>query len=171
MVEVKSTKGIERNMHDEITNLVRKAYTEGREDGMREHKTITDCSWEKGAKDAWDCIINLLNSLGKDEDIKSDDRAVMRAVAHTLETTDAVGHTKSFVSMRNLMTESEEDEDKPIEVGDVVLDKSGNECVVTNTDTHIHVIYPSNGKTMKWDKRAEFKQTGKRVLGMGKVEV
>ena len=168
MVEVKSTKGIERNMHEEIDNLVRKAYTEGRQDGMREHKAVNDCSWAKGVEDAWECIINLLNSLGKDEDIKPDERAVMRAVAHTLEHTDAVGHTRSYVGVKNLKSD---DEDKPIEVGDVVLDKSGNECVVTNTDTHIHVIYPQNGKTMKWDKRAKFEQTGKRVLGMGKVEV
>lgn len=168
MVEVKSTKGIERNMHEEIDNLVRKAYTEGRQDGMKEHKAVNDCSWAKGVEDAWDCIINLLNTLGKDKDIKSDERAVMRAVAHTLEHTDAVDHTRSYVGVKNLKSD---DEDKPIEVGDVVLDKSGNECVVTNTDTHIHVIYPSNGKTMKWDKRAEFKQTGKRVLGVGKVEV
>ena len=169
MVEVKSTKGIEQNMCDEIKNLVRKAYTEGRQDGMKEHKAISNCSWAKGVEDAWECIVNLLNTLGKDDDIKSDERAVMRAVAHTLEHTDAVDHTRSYVGIKNLKIDVKED--KPIEVGDVVLDKSGNECVVTNTDTHIHVIYPSNGKTMKWDKRAKFEQTGKRVLGMGKVEV
>lgn len=168
MVEVKSTKGIERNMHEEIDNLVRKAYTEGRQDGMKEHKAVNDCSWAKGVEDAWDCIINLLNTLGKDKDIKSDERAVMRAVAHTLEHTDAVDHTRSYVGVKNLKSD---DEDKPIEVGDVVLDKSGNECVVTNTDTHIHVIYPSNGKTMKWDKRAEFKPIGKRVVGVGRIRI
>lgn len=169
MIEVKSTKGIEQNMCDEIKNLVRKAYTEGRQDGRKEHRAIVDCSWAIGVEDAWECIVNLLNTLGKDDDIKSDERAVMRAVAHTLEHTDAVDHTRSYVGIKNLKLDVKED--KPIEVGDVVLDKSGNECVVTNTDTHIHVIYPSNGKTMKWDKRAEFKQTGKRVLGMGKVEI
>lgn len=169
MVEVKSTKGIERNMHEEIDNLVRKAYTEGRQDGMKEHKAVNECSWAKGVEDAWGCIIDMLKMLGKDGDIASDDRTVMRAVAHTLEHTDAVDHTRSYVGIKNLKVDVKED--KPIEVGDVVLDKSGNECVVTNADTHIHVIYPRNGKTMKWDKRAKFEQTGKRVLGMGKVEI
>ena len=169
MVEVKSTKGIEQNMCSEIKNLVRKAYTEGRQDGMKEHKAVSDCSWAKGVEDAWECIIDMLKMLGKDGDIASDDRTVMRAVARTLENTDAIDHTRSYVGIKNLKIDVKED--KPIEVGDVVLDKSGNECVVTNADTHIHVIYPQNGKTKKWDKRAEFKQTGKRVLGVGKVEV
>lgn len=170
MTEVKSTKGIEKNMHSEIESLVRKAYNEGKEDGKKISASIGNCSWKKGVTDAWECIIQLLNTLGKDEDIKADERAVMRTIAHSFEHTDVVDHTRSYVEMRNLDADTEE-ENKPIEVGDVVLDRSGHRCVVTNTDTHIHVIYPQNGKTMKWDKRAKFTQTGKRVLGLGKAEI
>ena len=169
MVEVKSTKGIEQNMCSEIKNLVRKAYTEGRQDGMKEHKAVSDCSWAKGVEDAWECIIDMLKMLGKDGDIASDDRTVMRAIARTLENTNAIDRTRSYVGIKNLKPYVEED--KPIEVGDVVLDPSGNECVITNDDTHYHVIYTSNGKTHKWNKDTKFKPIGKRVVGVGRIRL
>lgn len=169
MIEVKSTKGIEKNMHSEIENLVHKAYEEGKADGLKEARTTDSCSWEKGVTDAWGCVIHTLNTLGKDEDIKADERAVMRAVAHTLETSDAIGFTRSYVEMKNLTADEEADE--PIEVGDVVLDPSGNECVITNDDTHYHVIYTSNGKTHKWDKDTKFEPIGKRVEGVGRIRL
>lgn len=169
MIEVKSTKGIEKNMHSEIENLVHKAYEEGKADGLKEAKATDSCSWEKGVTDAWGCVIHTLNMLGKDEGIKADERAVMRAIAHTLETSDAIGFTRSYVEMKNL---TEDDEaDKSIEVGDVVLDPSGNECVITNDDTHYHVIYTSNGKTYKWNKDTKFKPIGKRVVGVGRIRI
>lgn len=167
MIEVKSTKGIEKNMHSEIENLVRKAYNEGKEDGLKEAKAMDSCSWEKGVEDAWGCVTHMLNTLGKDDDIKADERAVMRAVAHTLETSDPLGFTRSYVEVRNL----DADDEDGLEVGDVVLDPADNECVITNMETHIHVIYPKNGKTKKWDKDTKFKPTGKHIIGVGKVEL
>lgn len=50
-----------------------------------------------------------------------------------------------------------------IEVGDIVEDCTGNRCTVTNTDTHIHVVY-ENGKTHKWDKDAVFLKVGKAKM-------
>jgi len=41
--------------------------------------------------------------LGNDEDIKPEKRAVMRALAHTFSSEDAVEHTKSFVEVRDMM--------------------------------------------------------------------
>lgn len=164
MTEVKSTKGIEKNMHAEIENLVRKAYNEGLVDGKNSGNALGSCSWEKGVTDAWECIINILDTMGRDGDIKRDERAVIRAVSHTLETSDPIDFTKSYVEVRNA------EEDEEIEVGDLVLDPSGNECIITNIGTHIHVIYTENLKTHKWELGTEFKPTGLRVVGFGKVE-
>lgn len=103
MVEIKSTKGIEKNMHEEIENLVRKAYNEGFEDGTKAVNTLDSCSWEQGVKDGWATIIHTLKMLGNDEDIKPEERAVMRALVHTFSAEDAVEHTKSFVEVRDMM--------------------------------------------------------------------
>jgi len=46
-----------------------------------------------------------------------------------------------------------------IKVGDYVRDCSGTLCVVTNIQSHIHVIYP-NGKTHKWKKNSKFTKVG-----------
>lgn len=127
---------------------------------------INKCSWEKGVTDAWETIVNVLNVLGKDKDISKDERAVIRAVAHTLEHTDAVEHTRNYVEVRNLNAEEDD-----VEVGDMVLDPNGNECVITNMESLIHVIYPNNGKTRRWGKDTKFKPTGKRIIGVGKVEL
>ena len=177
MTEVKSTKGIEKNMHEEIDNLVRKAYDEGFRHGMNSVDALKGCSWEKGVTDAWECVCNTLNMMGKDKSIKADDRAVMRAMAHTFETSDPIGFTKSYVDVRNI-EEDEEDvdyefnysEEDELEVGDLVTDPSGNECIITNIDTHIHVIYTDNLKTHKWKLDTEFKPTGLKVVGFGRIE-
>ena len=132
---------------------------------------INKCSWEKGVTDAWETIVNMLNVLGKDKDISKDERAVMRAVAHTLEHTDAVEHTRNYVEVRNLGINEAEEEDEELEVGDVVIDPRGKECVITNTENHIHVIYTKDGKTCIWGNKDGFKSTGKRIIGVGKVEL
>lgn len=169
MTEVKSTKGIEKNMHEEIDNLVRKAYNEGFVDGKNAVDALKGCSWEKGVTDAWECMCNTLNMMGKDKAIKADERAVMRAMAHTFETSDPIGFTKSYVDVRNI-EEGEEDEEDELEVGDLVIDPSGNECIVTNIDTHIHVIYTDTLKTHKWKLDTEFKPTGLKVVGFGRID-
>lgn len=132
---------------------------------------INKCSWEKGVTDAWETIVNMLNVLGKDEDISRDERAVMRAIANALEHTDAVEHTRSRVKVRNLGVNEAEAEDEELEVGDVVIDPRGKECVITNMETHIHVICTKDGKTERWGKDTKFKHTGKHVIGVGKVEL
>lgn len=129
---------------------------------------LTDiCSWEKGVNDAWDCVVDILMKMGNEDDIKDSDRMIFRAIAHTLEDIDHVDFTRSFVEIRNLDADDEEEDE--LEVGDLVIDPSGNECIITNIGTHIHVIYTDNLKTHKWKLDTEFKPTGLRVIGMGKV--
>lgn len=48
-----------------------------------------------------------------------------------------------------------------IEIGDIVCDENGLWGVVTNTDTHYHILY-SNGKTWKAPKSYPFKKTGRK---------
>lgn len=58
---------------------------------------------------------------------------------------------------------SEDIEDEPIfKAGDVVEDTNGLEAVVTNFDTHVHLLY-DNGKTWKVPKNLEhtLKKTGR----------
>lgn len=169
MIEVKSTKGIEKNMHSEIENLVHKAYEEGKADGLKEAKATDSCSWEKGVTDAWECVTHTFNLLSTECDFTIEERKVMKAVAHILEDSRPIEQTRVYVETRNHADDEEADE--PIEVGDVVLDPSGNECVITNDDTHYHVIYTSNGKTYKWNKDTKFKPIGKRVVGVGRIRL
>ena len=51
-------------------------------------------------------------------------------------------------------------EDDIIKVGDEVIDPNGIRAIVTNTDTHHHLFYPSNGKTWKAPKSIHLKKTG-----------
>lgn len=170
MAEVKSTKGIEKNMHEEIDNLVRKAYNEGFVDGKNTVHSMGNCSWEKGVQDAWDCVINTIELMSRDCDMKKEDRIVFRALTKALESDDPIDFTRSFVEIRNLEADDEEDEEDELEVGDLVTDPSGNECIVTNIDTHIHVIYTDSLKTHKWKLDTEFKPTGLKVVGFGRID-
>lgn len=164
MIEVKSTKGIEKNMHSEIENLVHKAYEEGKADGLKEAKATDSCSWEKGVTDAWGCVIHTLNMLGKDEDIKADERAVMRAIAHTLETSDAIGFTRSYVEMKNLTADDEAD--KSIEVGDVVIDADGKERVVIHISKSefVYAINIKDGSDLLVEIPYSLKKTGGKAV-------
>ena len=49
--------------------------------------------------------------------------------------------------------------EQKIKVGDYVKDCSDHLCIVTNIDSHIHVLY-KNGKTHKWSRNTKFKKTG-----------
>ena len=178
MTEVKSTKGIEKNMHEEISNIVRKAYLEGYAKGCEECKdTVNNCSWEKGVMDAWEAIIDITMGIADsivsiDGEPFDSDKKCLTALAKVLASKDSVHDTRWYVEERNRGL-YEEDEVYIPEVGDIVLDPSGNNCVVTNTDTHIHVLYMDNGKTHKWSKDTEFtKATDEiKVIGIGRLEV
>lgn len=166
MKEVQSTKGIERNMHSEIENLVRKAYNEGFDDGKKAVTTMDSCSWEKGVTDAWDCVTHTLGLMSKDGDFTELEKRVLKAVALILAESRPVEQTRCYVKTKNGETDKDE-----LEVGDVVYDPMNNECIITNIGTHIHVLYPKNGKTHKWKLETEFEPTGRHVIGVGKIEL
>ena len=73
--------------------------------------------------------------------------------------------SKTYQEVKKRIEECEGEEEKHTElkVGDCVYDKSGNKCVVTNVDTHIHVIY-GNGKTHKWKKSDYFQKFGSKAV-------
>lgn len=164
--KVKSTEGIEKNMHEEIGNLVHKAYHEGFEDGAKAADTLGNCSWEQGVKDAWGCVTSLIRCFADDDETSEENGAAAYAIAGALEETDPLEYTRAYNEAR--ADEPMEDE---IKVGDLVIDPNGKECVITNMETHIHVIYPESGKTHKWSRDTKFKPTGEHIVGVGKVEL
>lgn len=83
--------------------LVRTAYKVGREHGHADGCLHEEAAYKRGVKDGWATIINKLKMLGSDENIKPEERATMRALAHTFSTEDAVEHTKSFAEVRDMI--------------------------------------------------------------------
>lgn len=124
--KVKSTRGIEKNMHDEIEKLVYKAYNEGYTDGNI--KGINDCFTAY--------------------------REMFRRSSEVLETETANTEFlfdvyKDPVQLVNSYLKDKEDKEDSVykpRVGDVVIDPFGNECMVTNTDTCIHSVRLENGQ-------------------------
>lgn len=172
--EVKSTKGIEKNMHNEIDNLVRKAYNEGyvkgREAGAKSVKMDEDKLAEirgEGVLELW----NTLNAMVDEKFLKKSEVLPEAYVVDTRKFTDWMLDTLKSCPFE-LFEADEKCEEKSIEVGDIVLDPSGRKCTVTNTDTHIHVVY-EDGKTHKWKKDAKFEQTGERakIIGYGELGI
>lgn len=97
---------MEKSLDQMVTEseaLVRTAYKVGREHGHADGCLHEEAAYKRGVKDGWATIINTLKMLGNDKDIKPEERAVMRALAHTFSTEDAVEHTKSFVEVRDMM--------------------------------------------------------------------
>lgn len=71
-----------------------------------------------------------------------------------------VGYVEGFNEGYNKATEDAEPEDDTIKVGDEVIDPNGLRAIVTNTDTHYHLLYPDNGKTWKAPKSTWLKKIG-----------
>lgn len=97
---------MEKSLDQMVTEseaLVRTAYKVGREHGHADGCLHEEAAYKRGVKDGWATIINTLKILGNDEDIKPEERAVMRALVHTFSSEDAVEHTKSFVEVRDMV--------------------------------------------------------------------
>lgn len=69
------------------------------------------------------------------------------------------GYEDGFKDGQNAPTEEDH---KEVKVGDEVIDPNGIKAVVTNMDTHIHLVYRHNGKTWKAPKSIPLRKTGKR---------
>lgn len=172
-VDLKSTQGLKKNMKNEIDNLERKAYREGFADGQED----TVASEEYKASLRGEGVLAIWNRLNELVDEKygaysSDDGEL---IAYEIDTEDFTNWMMELLGdcpFEVLGLECEDCHDYEPKVGDIVLDKAGHKCTVTNTDAHIHVIYP-NGKTKKWDKTDEFTPTGERaqtVIGCGEIK-
>ena len=161
--ELKATAGIERNMTEEIKNLRRKAYAAGHKDGYIEGRNASldteTCSWEKGVKDSIEFLALTAYELSEDSEVQDNIREAFDAIGAIFEELDLLKMVRDFNKARAL-DEALGGEQYVPEVGDIVLDASDNRCTVTNTDTHIHVVY-ENGKTHKWRKCDKFKKVGK----------
>lgn len=165
----KSTKGIEKNMHAEIENLVRKAYNEGKAEGARLSEDRKAELRGEGVIELYGCLVQLIGNIIHDvypiDDGKGPTELQRAEMLHKVLDLfddkcpfDLINQADAEEALR----EKQEKRDA-IEVGDIVEDCTGNRCTVTNTDTHIHVVY-ENGKTHKWDKDAVFLKVGKAKM-------
>lgn len=178
MLDMKETRGLKSNMHSEIENLERKAYNKGYADGKadakRDAKTLTEaeesCSWQKGVMDAWEYLADTFENFYEECSLFA-----MNAMRDLFVDLDPVSYVKAFVEERSkeqLEREEQEEKYEP-QTGDMVTDPSGHECIVLNTDTHIHVVYTNSGKTHKWKKETRFTKVGEcnipKIIGVGKI--
>lgn len=173
-----------KHISETLHNIADEAYNEGFEKGSA---NTQNCSWEKGVREAWECVIKTLEMLGTEHDIPRDERSVMRAMAQTFEHTDAVEHTRSYVEARNTLghmrlngqplkvtfakmndcEHKEQAEDiklEPITSGDVVLDSRGRERCVTCVDGNtVYALDTEVGKNLYVYAMSELTKTGKKV--------
>lgn len=101
--------------------------------------------YEKGLEDAWQAAKDLLVT-----DVC--DKEYLFGTGSVLLTMDRYSPLEVSAKLS---------EDKNIKVGDEVVDPNGLTAVVTNTDTHYHLLYPHNGKTWKCSKDTKLTKTGR----------
>ena len=167
MTLTEKTQGVKRGINDQLNALERKAYQAGYEDGQKEvraeAKELTEDRKAElrgeGVCMLADSILSIYEIECRKAKLYTHDYRAIAAYEVFRELQDLC--PIEFIDKVDEIWEKEqakaEEKSKPYEpkVGDTVLDKSGNECKVMNTDTHVHVLYP-NGKTHKWDKSDRF---------------
>lgn len=84
----------------------------------------------------------------------------MRDQKHKANSLYDSGYRAGYSDAIRDMQSAEQMPDDTIKVGDEVIDPNGLRAIVTNTDTHYHLLYPSNGKTWKSPKSTWLKKTG-----------
>lgn len=151
------TNKVRKGINDQIDALERKAYQAGLEEGRRERsESVTD---EK-SRDRHDYMVEGANALKQAltdlymfvAEKEPEPHLVITAVM-LLEDVENIFDMADRAYETPEAPKSEKAY-KP-EKGDTVKDPSGRECIVTNTDTHIHVMY-DDGKTHKWSKAERF---------------
>ena len=107
--------------------------------------------YDEGLNDAWECAKKLIL-------LKEDGGVPTVKFEKTFGTNEyQIFKTMSAAEALKKMKECEEESD--IKIGDEVIDPNGLKAVVTNTDTHYHLLYES-GKTWKAPKSLELEKTG-----------
>ena len=118
-------------------------------------------------------------ALGKekaDESFEMGSRMAIAALRHLWASTDMTAEKVLNLSDEEILKAMTREAKKPnLTVGDEVKDSNGFKAVVTNVDTHIHLIYPHNGKTWKASFDEPLEPTGRsfcyvRVKGVADTE-
>ena len=137
-----------KDAESKANSLYGKGYTAGKTDGYALWKETHQETYEKGVYDGMVAALRLVKMDGKE----CEEMFGWCSLEYILK------HNDPIEVFRKL---SEISEAEAIEVGDEVEDENGLRGIVTNTDTHYHIMYP-NGKTWKAPKSYPFKKTGKK---------
>lgn len=150
-----------KHISETICNLCDEAYNEGFEAGT---KSVQECSWERGVRDAWEYIKHKSDELLGEDEVPSQLWGFIR-VLHDL---DPVIYTKGFVEERNKedLTKTE-----PIKKGDVVADGHGEECVVlyVNSITDCAYVMNKDESVHYWSVKGLTKTGKKALIDVNKV--
>lgn len=148
-----------KHISETVYGYMQEAYDEGFEAGT---KTMQECSWEKGVRDAWEYITKKADEIADGSEL-FETGAEMFTLVKMLHNLDPVIYTKDYVDSRN---KEELAKTKPIEVGDVVIDADGKERVVIHI-TESEFAYALNIKDSS-DLLVEIlyslKKTGKKAV-------
>lgn len=124
--------------------------------GVKEGSAIaSEDAYEQGRADAWELIKRLLDMGIKD-------------FSETFDGADCLEDIR-YMDIDDIAERMKEYEDscrEDIEAGDEVIDPNGLVAIVTNTDTHYHLLYKGNGKTWKAPKSTKLKKTGHKYQAM-----
>ena len=155
------TKGVRKGINDQLDILERRAYEAGYAKGIADTVRSDEAVLLDGAKAMHDAFITISHYNEQDKD--GMEFADLMSYLLTRCPKDILA-----IAERIRSGEFEEAEEKYVPtVGDRVKDCSGRECKITNTDTHVHVLY-NDGKTHKWKKSDEFVLVAK---GNGSIAV
>lgn len=133
------------------------AYDEGFEAGT---KTMQECSWEKGVRDAWEYIRHKVDEI-YDSNLISWSQSI-EGVQVFLHDLDPVIYTKDYVDSRN---KEEFAKTKPIEVGDIVTLHDGEERMVTYIDKDfVYTLDLKNGRALLVCTFSELTKTGRKAV-------
>lgn len=133
------------------------AYDEGFEAGT---KTMQECSWEKGVRDAWEYIRHKVDEI-YDGNLISWSQSI-EGVQVFLHDLDPVIYTKDYVDSRN---KKDLAKTEPIEVGDIVTRYDGEERMVTYIDKDfVYTLNLEDGRDLLVCTHGELTKTGKKAV-------
>ena len=156
--------GITARFHGEMDGVWKNGYFHGVEDGKEDVKNKLEVideiklgeyfkGYHDGLKEAWDAARRIremlntdwINVFGPQTCDPIDDLTAEDAIIKLKEWDDRAAAPSKTVALC---------------AGMEVIDRSGNRCVILNTEKAIHVLYP-NGKTHKWKKSDRLEPTGR----------
>lgn len=143
-----------KHIAETIYGHMDEAYNEGFEAGT---KTMQECAWEKGVRDAWEFIKHNVDEYSGGVSLKE-----MRMVGF-LHDLDPVMYTKEYVENRD---KEDAEKTEPIEVGDVVTSDDGEERMVTYIEKggYVHTLNLQDSRDTLIYTLGELKKTGKKAV-------